>query len=40
MNSDTFADVTTSDIIDFQSAAPVSCIGGHCADITLRIVNT
>ena len=40
-NNDGIAEVTTSDSIDYTGTIPnYTCIGGHCADITLRIVSS
>ena len=39
LNGNGIADISTNDSITYQAAAPSnSCVGGHCADITLRIV--
>lgn len=42
INGDYSSDLTTSDSIDFVEASVTNnvCIGGHCADITLRIVSS
>ena len=41
LNGNGIADISTNDSIDYvASTTTASCVGGHCADITLRIVST